>query len=172
MLAEVARHAGTVAHTARLTTDLLRSRDRLVSAREEERRQLLRELHDGVGPTLAAITLGLHASRRAIGESAPSAMLLAKLQDALNGASTEVRRLAHGLRPPALEKLGLRAAIEDYIGTIGHAPGLTISYDAPEAPCHAARGRRRRVPDRLRVADQRDTAREGKHVRGGPEGSH
>ncbi|WP_344431043.1 ATP-binding protein [Amycolatopsis minnesotensis] len=132
VLAEVARHAGTVAHTARLTTDLVRSRDRLVSAREEERRQLLRELHDGVGPTLAAITLGLRASRRAIGESAPPAMLLAKLQDALNGASTEIRRLAHGLRPPALEKLGLRAAIEDYIGTIGHAPGLTVSYDAPE----------------------------------------
>ncbi|WP_158885243.1 histidine kinase [Amycolatopsis anabasis] len=137
VLTEVARHAGTVVYTARLTTDLIRSRDRLVTAREEERRRLLRELHDGVGPTLAAITLGLHASRRAIGESTPTGVMLARLQEALKGANAEIRRLAHGLRPPVLEKRGLLAALEDYIGTVNRAaqdatPGLTIALDAPD----------------------------------------
>ncbi|WP_020668124.1 sensor histidine kinase [Amycolatopsis nigrescens] len=134
MLAEVARHAGTVVHTARLTTDLLRSRDRLVTAREEERRRLVRELHDGVGTTLAAITLGLHATQRTLGEAVPASVLLARLQVALGEAITEIRRLTHGLRPPVLEKLGLLAAIEDYVGTLNQAvdpAGCEFTLDAP-----------------------------------------
>lgn len=131
MLAEVARHAGTVVHTARLTTDLVRSRDRLVRAREEERRRLLRELHDGVGSTLAAVNLGLHAGRRTLGGTASADLLFDRLQEALGGAVTEIRRLAHDLRPPALEKLGLLGAVRQYILSLD-SPDLEIVLDAPE----------------------------------------
>lgn len=137
VLAEVARHAGAAVYTARLTTDLIRSRETLVRAREQERKQLLRELHDGVVPTLSAITLGLHASRGALGRTDPVEPLLAQLQDALSGAVTELRRLAHGLRPPALEGLGLLGAIREHIATCGGTNGqssggrLTIVLDAP-----------------------------------------
>jgi signal transduction histidine kinase len=134
VLAEVARHLGSVVYTARLTTDLIRSRDRLVHAREEERKHLLRELHDGVGPTLAAVTLGLHASRRAIGEATPAGTLLARLQDALADAITEVRRLARGLRPPALESLGLLGAIREHISTFGATSGGTEPKVVLETP--------------------------------------
>ncbi|WP_370946734.1 histidine kinase [Amycolatopsis sp. cg5] len=130
VLAEVALHAGTVVHTARLTADLIRSRDRLVSAREEERRRLLRELHDGVGPTLAAVTLGLHAGRRSLPSGTAAEPLLERLQQTLSGAVTEIRRLAHDLRPPALESLGLLGAVEEYIGNVdGH--GMAITMDTP-----------------------------------------
>ncbi|MFD8499301.1 histidine kinase [Amycolatopsis sp. NPDC059657] len=130
VLAEVALHAGTVVHTARLTADLTRSRDRLVQAREEERRRLLRELHDGVGPTLAAVTLGLHAGRRSLPSGTAAEPLLERLQQTLSGAITEIRRLAHDLRPPALDSLGLLGAVEEYIGSVdGH--GMAITLDTP-----------------------------------------
>jgi signal transduction histidine kinase len=131
MLDEVARHAGTVVHTAKLTTDLVRSRDRLVRAREEERRRLLRELHDGVGSTLAAVNLGLHAGRRTLGGTASADLLFERLQEALGGAVTEIRRLAHDLRPRALDKLGLLGAIREYIRSLD-GPDLDIVLDAPE----------------------------------------
>lgn len=134
VLAEVALHAGTVVHTARLTADLTRSRDRLVQAREEERRRLLRELHDGVGPTLAAVTLGLHAGRRSLPAGTAAEPLFERLQQTLSGAITEIRRLAHDLRPPALDSLGLLGAVEEYIGTVdGHAVVITLDIP-PELP--------------------------------------
>lgn len=113
-LAEVARHAGAAVYTARLTRDLRRSRDRLVHARETERRRILHELHDGVGPTLAAVALGLDVSRRTVGETSPTGELLGRLRDELQAAIIEIRRLAHGLRPPVLDRIGLIPAVREY----------------------------------------------------------
>jgi len=66
LLEDLARQAGAAAHAARLTADLQRSRERLVTAREEERRHLRRDLHDGLGPTLGGLTLGLDAARSSL----------------------------------------------------------------------------------------------------------
>jgi len=126
-LAEVARHAGAAVYTARLTRDLRRSRDRLVRARELERRRILHELHDGVGPTLAAVTLGLDVSRRSVGEQTPTGELLGRLRDELQAAIVEIRRLAHGLRPPVLDRLGLIPAIREYAGALASRTGGTES---------------------------------------------
>jgi two-component system, NarL family, sensor kinase len=122
-LAEVARHAGAAVYTARLTRDLRRSRDRLVRAREMERRRILHELHDGVGPTLAAVALGLDVSRRTVGEQSPTGELLGRLRDELQAAIVEIRRLAHGLRPPVLDRLGLIPAIREYAGALASRTG-------------------------------------------------
>jgi two-component system, NarL family, sensor kinase len=140
-LAEVARHAGAAVYTARLTRDLRRSRDRLVQAREMERRRILHELHDGVGPTLAAVTLGLDVSRRTVGDSTPTGELLGRLRDELQAAIVEIRRLAHGLRPPVLDRVGLIPAIREYAGalasrTVGgdtDADGVTIVLEVPSS---------------------------------------
>src|SRR5439155_16108752 len=63
LLEDLARQAGVAARAVRLTTDLRRSRERLVTAREEERRRLRRDLHDGLGPALAGLTIELDAAR-------------------------------------------------------------------------------------------------------------
>ncbi|MDQ3637789.1 MAG: histidine kinase, partial [Actinomycetota bacterium] len=63
LLEDLARNAEVAVHTVRLTADLQRSRERLVTTREEERRRLRRDLHDGLGPTLAGLTFGLDAAR-------------------------------------------------------------------------------------------------------------
>ena len=70
LLADLARQAGLAAHAVRLTADLERARARLVLAREEERRRLRRDLHDGLGPLLGGLTLKLGAVRRAAPGSA------------------------------------------------------------------------------------------------------
>lgn len=140
-LAEVARHAGAAVYTARLTRDLRRSRDRLVRAREMERRRILHELHDGVGPTLAAVALGLDVSKRAVGSTSPTGELLARLRDELQAAIVEIRRLAHGLRPPVLDRLGLIPAIREYAGALASrssggdssAAGVTIVLEVPSS---------------------------------------
>jgi signal transduction histidine kinase len=138
-LAEVARHAGAAVYTARLTRDLRRSRDRLVRAREKERRRILHELHDGVGPTLAAVALGIDASQRSVGNDTATGILLGRLRDELQAAIVEIRRLAHGLRPPVLDRIGLIPAIRDYAGALAsrtaHSDdaddGVTIVLEVP-----------------------------------------
>jgi len=140
-LAEVARHAGAAVYTARLTRDLRRSRDRLVRARELERRRILHELHDGVGPTLAAVALGLDVSRRTVGEATATGELLSRLRDELQAAIVEIRRMAHGLRPPALDRLGLVPAIREYAGALASRTagaedsldGVTIVLEVPSS---------------------------------------
>jgi signal transduction histidine kinase len=135
-LAEVARHAGAAVYTARLTRDLRRSRDRLVRAREKERRRILHELHDGVGPTLAAVALGIDASQRSVGSGTATGVLLGRLRDELQAAIVEIRRLAHGLRPPVLDRIGLIPAIREYAGALAsrsaHSDdGVTIVLEVP-----------------------------------------
>jgi signal transduction histidine kinase len=140
-LAEVARHAGAAVYTARLTRDLRRSRDRLVQAREMERRRILHELHDGVGPTLAAVALGLDVSRRTVGDTTPTGELLGRLRDELQAAIVEIRRLAHGLRPPVLDRIGLIPAIREYAGALASRSGggdasddgVTIVLEVPSS---------------------------------------
>lgn len=140
-LAEVARHAGAAVYTARLTRDLRRSRDRLVRAREMERRRILHELHDGVGPTLAAVALGLDVSKRTVGDTSPTGELLGRLRDELQAAIVEIRRLAHGLRPPVLDRIGLIPAIREYAGALASRTagsessvnGVTIVLEVPSS---------------------------------------
>jgi len=119
LLTDLAHQAGIAIHAVRLaeelrelSDDLQRSRERLVAAREEERRRLRRDLHDGLGPSLAALVLKA-GSARALYPRDPKAAdaLLIGLEADLEGVIGEIRRLVYNLRPPALDDLGLLAAI-------------------------------------------------------------
>ena len=112
LLRDLARQAGATIHAQRLRNDLARSRERLVVAREEERRRLRRDLHDGLGPTLAAIGMRADAAETLLddGVSATRPQLEA-LRAEVATALADVRRLVDGLRPPALDELGLVGAI-------------------------------------------------------------
>lgn len=113
LLTDLAHHAGVAIHAVQLTDDLRRSRAQLVTAREEERRRLRRDLHDGLGPALATITLQADTARDLIA-AAPdeAAALLAELTAHAQGTTQDVRRLIYALRPPVLDDLGLVAALQ------------------------------------------------------------
>jgi signal transduction histidine kinase len=109
-------------YAVRLTDDLQRSRERLVNAREEERRRLRRDLHDGLGPTLAGIAFHLDATAHILPtQPAKAAELLTKAKSDMKKTVAEVRRLVDGLRPPALDELGLVAAIRQHSAWMGGA---------------------------------------------------
>jgi signal transduction histidine kinase len=101
LLADIAGQLGLALHTRRLTAELLRSRQRLVTAREEERRRLRRELHDGLGPVLTAIGLTLDAARaRLATDPAAADHHLGEAKEATAQALADLRKVVHGLRPP------------------------------------------------------------------------
>lgn len=97
---------------ALLNADLEQARGRLVEVRQEERRLLRRELHDGLGPSLAGISLGLAAIERSSTLTADDAALLAQLQEELGSRAEDVRQMARVLVPPALEDGRLGAALD------------------------------------------------------------
>jgi signal transduction histidine kinase len=112
LLEDLGRQAGTAVAAMRLRDDLVRSRERLVLAREEERRRLRRDLHDGLGPSLAAIGMRAEASAAVIDDDPEAARRqLEALGADVREALADVRRLVDGLRPPALDELGLVGAI-------------------------------------------------------------
>src|SRR5215203_6193813 len=112
LLEDLARQAEIAVHAVRLTADLQSSRERLVTTREEERRRLRRDLHDGIGPTLTGLALQLHAARKLIRPKPGDAEeTLARLEQRTEETLSEMRRLIYGLRPPALDDLGLIPSI-------------------------------------------------------------
>ncbi len=129
LLEDLARQIGVAAHAARLTTDLQRSRQRIVSVLEEERRRLRRDLHDGLGTQLAAVSIQASAMRALI-ESDPAAAeaIAAEIRTELKSAVGDIRRLVHGLRPPALDELGLVGALRQRALQYG-AGGLQQNLD-------------------------------------------
>jgi signal transduction histidine kinase len=135
LLETVARQAGAVVYTARLNTQLQQSRERIISEREQERRRLRRELHDGLGPTLASQTLKLDAALELVqGEDAAHAGARRILQDVKTQTQNmiaEIRRIVYELRPPALDELGLVGALRAQLAPQNHAAGLEITLDAP-----------------------------------------
>jgi signal transduction histidine kinase len=134
LLSDLARQAGVAVSTVRLTADLQRSRERLVGAREEERRRLRRDLHDGLGAQLAGLTVQAALLRRLIPDDPAAAEALAgELRQELRTAIGDIRRLVHGLRPPALDELGLAGALRRLAEVTGAEPdGPRITVHAPE----------------------------------------
>jgi signal transduction histidine kinase len=135
LLEDLARQVGVAAHAAQLTAELQHSRERLVTTREEERRRLRRDLHDGLGPVLAGLTLQLDAARTLVKQDPPAAeRLLGELKTQAQTAVADIRRLVYALRPPALDDLGLvpalRATAAQYEAIDG-SPLITI--EAPAA---------------------------------------
>ncbi len=116
-------------------TELQRSRESLVSTREEERRRLRRDLHDGVGPQLAALMLELETASDLVSDNTEASALIAKLSKRAREIVSDVRHSVHALRPPALDELGLVEALRE--GAIQYSPaGLRVSVEDPEELSH------------------------------------
>ena len=136
LLEALAPQVGVAAHAVGLTADLQRSRERLVTAREEERRRVRRELHDGLGPTLAGVAMQIGAARDQLAsDAAATEALLARVEAQARGAVVDIRSLAYELRPPALDELGLvRALRERAAAASGRNGGLAVFVRVAGAP--------------------------------------
>src|SRR5499427_457946 len=108
LLAGLAHHAGAAVYAAGLTAQLQQSRERLVTAREEERRRI-RPDPDTAG------------------------QLLLHLREQTQAAITDIRRLVYELRPPALDELGLTGALAQHAASCSAPGGLQVSIDAGPA---------------------------------------
>jgi signal transduction histidine kinase len=139
LLEDLAHQIGASAHATlmtdealKLSADLQRSRERLVEAREEERRRLRRDLHDGLGPQLSSQALTIDAVRKLMRRDPDAAEgLLLELKADAQAAVTDVRRLVYGLRPPALDDLGLLGALGESAAQYS-AKGLHVSVEGSD----------------------------------------
>ncbi len=137
LLETIARQAGVVVHNVRLHNDLQRSRKQLVTTREEERRRLRRDLHDGLGPVLAAMSFRLDAILNAVDRDAAIARLLTnEVKAQTQQALADIRRIAYDLRPPALDELGLVGALREHILAFGEGGELQVRLDTPDGALH------------------------------------
>jgi signal transduction histidine kinase len=138
MLDQLAGPLSLAVGWVRLAADLRRSSLAVVSAREEERRRLRRDLHDGVGPTLTGVSLGLRTAVRRLdravvdGSSPPSPDLLVRLADEVDGVVQEIKQIVRDLRPTALDQLGLTGALVEFTRTF--SDDLDIQLSLPSAP--------------------------------------
>jgi two-component system, NarL family, sensor kinase len=122
LLEEVGAQVGALVQAVSSNKELQHSRERLITAREEERRRIRRDLHDGLGPSLASMAMQLEAAEDLIAEDPDrAAALVARLSDRAREEISEVRRLVDGLRPPALDQLGLVSALRQRARD--HPPG-------------------------------------------------
>jgi len=138
LIDDLARQAGVVVHAVQLTRDLQRanadlhaSRERLITLREEERRRIRRDLHDGLGPALASLTFKLDAARNLLRRDLDRAdALLASVTDTTQTAITDIRRLVYDLRPPVLDQLGLCGAVRE-LAVQQQTCDIAIMVDTP-----------------------------------------
>lgn len=135
LLENLARQAGAVAYTARLNAQLQQSREKIIAERENERKRLRRDLHDGLGPTLASQTLKLDAALELLNdekqETRDARNILQDVKTQTQNTVADIRRIVYELRPPALDDLGLVGALRAHLAQYNAVNGLQITLDAP-----------------------------------------
>jgi two-component system NarL family sensor kinase len=133
-LQAIGRQVAVAAHAVRLSEDLRRSRERLVLAREEERRRIRRDLHDELGPRLAALALELDTAREEV-RSDPERVdaVLGQAAARAREGIADVRRLVYDLRPPTLDDFGLAGALREQADRLS-GDGLSVSVVVEREP--------------------------------------
>ena len=128
LVGSLARQVGPAVQAVRLHADLVRARAAVVTLREEERRRLRRDLHDGIGPVLATIALKAGLAARTVPDG-PAKDLLGQIGTEVSDGLGDVRRLAEELRPPVIDELGLVGALRRRAEALSGS--LVVEIDAP-----------------------------------------
>jgi signal transduction histidine kinase len=130
VLGLVAAPLAQALHAAGLAEELRASRGRVVSGLEEERRRMRRDLHDGLGPTLTGIAYSADAAANLVHADPDQARdLLRQLRGDARAAIAEIRRIVYGLRPKALDELGLVGAMRQQVSHLRTADGRVLVVD-------------------------------------------
>lgn len=126
-LRQIGRYVAVAADAITANARLRAAERAVVAAQADERRRVRRDLHDGVGPTLAAARLKLVAHAR----SAPESDLLCDAIDQVSDTIHELRRIVDGLQPSVLEDVGLIAAIKILVDDLSATTGIAFGIVAP-----------------------------------------
>ena len=102
---------------------------RLVEIQENERRALAQELHDEAGQALTSLKLGLGLMAREAGCPENVVAQVKEMQRQVDGVMDGLHRLAMNLRPPSLDRLGLVAAVRQYLEDLGRENGLVVQFE-------------------------------------------
>lgn len=137
------RHAGPLVNNAdmlqgmrKLTEDLQESREKLVLAREEERRRIRNNLHDDLAPKLAGLALKAATARKYVDKDPTQAIaMLDTLSQTIRSTVQDIRGLVNNLRPPALDELGLIGAIRARLDDLAQ-PSQTSSGEPGAGQLH------------------------------------
>jgi signal transduction histidine kinase len=136
LLAEVFTNA--LAHVraqAALAASHVQTRDlaaRLITAQEEERRRIARELHDDLNQKLAALAIALSGVTRRLPPAEAARVTLRQIHERTAELADDVRRISHELHPAVLEHAGLAAALRAHCAELRHDTKLAIELDIPE----------------------------------------
>lgn len=132
----VAAPLAVAVHATWLSAELQASRGRIIAAREEERRRLRRDLHDGLGPTLTGVALAADAAANLVdSDTVRAGELLAAVRTDARSAIADIRRLVDDLRPPALDELGLVLALRqraEHLSWRADGGAVHVKLDAPD----------------------------------------
>ncbi|MYW02707.1 ATP-binding protein [Streptomyces sp. SID3343] len=134
----LADQAAPAIASLRLYEDLQESRERIVLAREEERRRLRHDLHDGLGPALSGTRLQVDTARACVPAGTPAEGTLAVASEGIGEAIVELRRITEGLAPAALDRMGLAGALRESAarldGRTGSGPLIRVEVDPDPLP--------------------------------------
>lgn len=133
LIAALAGPVAVAVRAVRLTAELGESRARVIAVRESERRRLRNDLHDGLGPSLSGVALGIEAALRAEDPQAVGEILRV-VHHEVAGLVGEVRGLIDELGPAGLDRGGLVTALRAQAEAVGALTGVTVSVDAEEPP--------------------------------------
>jgi signal transduction histidine kinase len=135
LLAALAPQVAVVVRALELAEALEAERDRVVAATRQERDRLRRDLHDGLGPSLSGVGLGLQALQdaHAAGDAAAAEQLLGRIREEVATAVGEVRRILDDLRPAVLDQTRLPDAVRQHAAAIATGK-LDVSVDAGQLP--------------------------------------
>ncbi|GHH63039.1 hypothetical protein GCM10017673_03240 [Streptosporangium violaceochromogenes] len=135
LIAVATPYVADVAHAVMMTADLQRSRERILTAREEERRRLRRDLHDGLGHALTDMAMSINMARISLrSEPASADRLLGELREGMDAVGQEIRELVYGLRPPTLDELGLAGAVRALAAEGGPRVAVETEGDLSDLP--------------------------------------
>jgi PAS domain S-box-containing protein len=101
---------------------------RLVEIQENERRYISRELHDEAGQLLTFLMVDLHLLEKKISDPEAVKTMIAEMEDSLNQVLENLHRVAMALRPASLDHVGLVAALNQYVESVGEKHGLKVKF--------------------------------------------
>ena len=133
MVTDITQRKRAEAELHRSNEQIREMASKLLTAQEEERRRISRELHDDIVQQIAALAIGMSRIKKQLGAAGqPLAEELGGVQQRIFGLGDDIRRLSHRLHPAVLEHAGLMAALKSFTEEFSKAEGLGVMLEVPE----------------------------------------